>query len=51
MKFMAKGHSLVRCVESGDLDGFQKIFCEDEEMQNLMFWHIQKAFKEAIKFR
>lgn len=51
MKFMARGRSLIDCVQQGDLDGFQRIFTEDTKLQNLMFWHIQKAFKEAIKFR
>lgn len=40
MKFMARGRSLIDCVQQGDLDGFQRIFTEDTKLQNLMFWHI-----------
>lgn len=32
MKFMAKGRSLLKCVEEGDLDGFTKIFTEDKKL-------------------
>ena len=42
---------MLDCAIQGDLDGFQKIFVEDKRLHNLMFWHVQKAFKEAIKFR
>lgn len=42
---------MINSAISGDLDGFQKMFTEEPRLQNLMFWHIQKAFKEAIKFR
>ena len=49
---MAKGRALVEYAVQGDLEGFKKIFeSEDQEMQNLMFWHVQKALKEAIKHR
>ena len=51
MKFMARGRSLLDAAKEGDLDQFQKIFTEERKIQNLMFWHIQKAFKEAIKYR
>ena len=51
MKFMARGRSLVACAVEGDLEGFEKIFTEDKKLQNVMFWHVQKAFKEAIKYR
>lgn len=51
MKFMARGRSMLQCAIEGDLDGFQKLFTEEPKLQNLMFWHIQRAFKEAVKYR
>jgi len=48
---MAKGTALVEYAKNNDLDSFQGIFDEAKDMHNLMFWHIQKAFKEAVKYR
>ena len=48
---MARGRTLVKCAVDGDLDGFKKLFSEEAELQHLMVWHIQKALKEAIKYR
>ena len=49
---MAKGRALVQYAAEGELEGFKKLFLEEGvEMQNLMFWHIQKALKEAIKYK
>ena len=51
MKFMARGAALVECCKEGDLESFQKIFEDAKDMHDLMFWHIQKAFKEAVKYK
>ena len=55
MRFMVSGNALAEFAADEDLDGFQKLFAEtcknDEELRNLMFWHTQRAFKEAIKYK
>jgi len=40
MKFMAQGRSLVNCAIEGDLEGFRRVFKEEKQLKNLMFWHI-----------
>ena len=48
---MARGAALIECTKEDDLESFQKIFNEAKDMHNIMFWHVQKAFKEAVKYR
>ena len=42
------GKSLIDYSERGDLDNFKRLFFESDDFE-LMFWHIQKAFKAALK--
>jgi len=51
LKFMARGRAMLECAQENDLEAFQKIFNESKDMHNIMFWHVQKAFKEAVKYR
>jgi len=51
MKFMVLGKAMVDYATEGDLEGFQDIFDRSKDLHHLMFWHVQKAFKEAVKFR
>ena len=48
---MARGAALVECCKENDLESFQKIFEDAKDMHDIMFWHIQKAFKEAVKYK
>ena len=54
LKFMAQGKALVEYAAEDDLDGFQKVFaqtCEEKSRRNIMYWHVQRAFKEAVKYK
>jgi hypothetical protein len=49
---MARGRAMIKNAEQDDLDGFQKIFAtvvEERALRNLIFWHVQRAFKLAIR--
>lgn len=49
---MARGKALIQYAECDDLDGFQKVFAtvvEERALRNMMFWHVQRAFKIAIR--
>ena len=39
---------MIDYAERGDLDNFKRLFFESDDFE-LMFWHIQKAFKAALK--
>lgn len=55
MRFMASGNALIEYAAEDDLDGFQRVFAvtckDDKELRNMMFWHVQRAFKEALKHK
>lgn len=46
---MAFGRALVEYAVEGDLEGFKKVFDQAKIFGDLMYWHTQKAFKEAVK--
>ena len=47
---MCMGKSLVEYAGKGDLYNFRRLFleCPDYDM---MYWHVQRAFKAAVKER
>ena len=49
-KFMIAGKTLLEAAAEGDLQKFEKAFYTCE-YKNLCFWHVQQAFKEAVKHR
>jgi len=44
------GKSLIDYAERGDVENFKRLFFESDDL-NMMFWHITKAFKAAVKAR
>ena len=49
---MARGKALIEYAEVDDLDGFQEVFAyivEERALRNMIFWHVQRAFKIAIR--
>ena len=51
---MAAGKALGEYAAEDDLEGFQKIFaqsCAEKSNCNMMYWHVQRAFKEAVKHK
>ena len=53
LKFMARGNALVEYAAEDKREEFVDLFLEtcktDKEKRNMMFWHVQNAFKEALK--
>ena len=47
-RFICMGKSLVEYAASGDLYNFRRLFLESDDF-DLMFWHVTKAFKAAVK--
>jgi succinate dehydrogenase flavin-adding protein (antitoxin of CptAB toxin-antitoxin module) len=44
------GKAMIDYAERGDLDNFKRLLLESDD-QELMFWHVTKAFKAAVKNR
>ena len=42
------GKAMIDYAERGDLYNFQRLLSEADD-QELMFWHVTKAFKTAVK--
>eukprot|EP00349_Pseudokeronopsis_sp_Brazil_P007697 CAMPEP_0202967724 /NCGR_PEP_ID=MMETSP1396-20130829/12724_1 /ASSEMBLY_ACC=CAM_ASM_000872 /TAXON_ID= /ORGANISM="Pseudokeronopsis sp., Strain Brazil" /LENGTH=73 /DNA_ID=CAMNT_0049693137 /DNA_START=62 /DNA_END=283 /DNA_ORIENTATION=+ len=41
---------MIKYASEGDAANFKRLFFESNDKE-LMFWHVQKAFKAAIKAR
>mmetsp|Transcript_13050 Transcript_13050/g.22018 ORF Transcript_13050/g.22018 Transcript_13050/m.22018 type:complete len:226 (-) Transcript_13050:169-846(-) len=48
LKFISVGKTMVDLAEEGKLEEFKKIFVEADDKE-LMFWHVTKSFKAAIR--
>jgi len=51
---MARGKALIEYAAEDNLDGFQRIFAEsvkDEHLKNIMYWHVTRAFKIALRHK
>ena len=40
---------MITHAQNNDIDPFMKLFSEYEDKE-LMYWHVQKAFKTAVKY-
>jgi hypothetical protein len=49
MRFMLLGRALVDMANENHLDGFKEVFERSGIYGDLMYWHVQKAFKEVIR--
>ena len=47
-KFICMGKSLIEYAAQGDIGNFARLVDESEE-RDLMFWHVTKALKAAVK--
>ncbi len=47
-KFICLGKSLIEYASTGDIGNFARLVDESEE-RDLMFWHVTKALKAAVK--
>ena len=48
--FLQSGKTLVDAASEGDLDAFKKTFANAVDKE-IMYWHVTKAMKAAIKHR
>ena len=48
MKFLGLGSVLIDLAAEGDVDNFKKIFIESDDKE-LMYWHMVKSFKAALR--
>lgn len=48
INFLASGKKLIDYCNEGDLDNFKKIFVNADDKE-LMYWHLTKCFKAALK--
>ena len=49
-RFLCMGKSLTEYASKNDLHNFRRLFFESDDYE-IMFWHITKAFKAALKER
>lgn len=49
-RFVCMGKAMIDYAERGDLDNFSRLLFESEDKE-LMFWHVSKGFKSAVKNR
>lgn len=47
-RFIYMGKAMLDYANDGDLDNFKRLFVEADDKE-LMFWHVQKAFKATVK--
>lgn len=50
MEFIKMGSVMIDLATKGDLDTFKRLFAEAMDKE-IMFWHITKAFKAAVKHK
>jgi hypothetical protein len=48
IKFLAVGKTMIEAAEQGNLDLFKGLFLQSDDKE-LMFWHVSKAFKVAVR--
>jgi hypothetical protein len=47
-RFIYMGKAMLDYAKDDDLDSFKRLFAEADDKE-LMFWHVQKAFKAVVK--
>lgn len=47
-RFIYMGKAMIDYATEGDLDNFKRLFVESDNYE-LMFWHVSKGFKAAVK--
>ena len=50
MQFVAMGSVMIDLATKGDVETFKRLFVEAVDKE-IMFWHITKAFKAAVKHK
>ena len=48
IRFIYMGKSMIDYATEGDLPNFKRLF-EEADNYELMYWHVSKSFKAAVK--
>merc|ERR1712227_94927 len=48
MRFIYMGKAMIDYANEGDLKNFKRLFVESDNYE-LMYWHVSKGFKAAVK--
>jgi succinate dehydrogenase flavin-adding protein (antitoxin of CptAB toxin-antitoxin module) len=48
MRFIYMGKALIDYCTEGDVENFKRLFIESDDKE-LMYWHMQKCFKAALR--
>ena len=48
MRFIYMGKAMIDYATEGDLENFKRLFVESESLE-IMFWHVSKGFKAAVR--
>lgn len=47
-RFIYMGKAMIDYASSGDLENFKRLFVEADDKE-IMFWHVTKSFKAAVR--
>ena len=48
MRFVYMGKAMIDYAAAGDVDNFKRLFSESDDIE-LMYWHMVKSFKAALR--
>ena len=48
MRFIHMGKAMIDYATEGDLENFKRLFVESDNFE-IMFWHVSKSFKAAVR--
>jgi hypothetical protein len=48
MRFIHMGKAMIDYAEAGDLENFKRLFLESQDKE-IMYWHVSKCFKAALR--
>lgn len=48
MRFIYMGKAMIDYASEGDLENFKRLFVESDNLE-IMFWHVSKGFKAAVR--
>ena len=49
-RFIYMGKAMIDYATDGDLENFKRLFVESDDKE-IMFWHVAKSFRAAVKHK
>ena len=49
-RFIHMGKAMIDYATEGDINNFKRLFMDSDDKE-LMYWHVQKGFKAAVKHK